>query len=202
MKGSSVIFFIAVVSGLFCCGLLEAAVINADWKVSGDGLAIFDTTNNTEWLNLTETANLSMNYVSGQLGPSGEFEGWRFATVTEVQEMLISAGTVYFGWHVDNVAPVENLLNIWGELGTNSTYGFRESKFNYIPNGEVVAGAISIGNSSWMPGEGYSSDKGIYANPSSWADRANPDTANALIRVPEPTTLLLLGMGGVLIRKR
>ena len=41
-----------------------------------------------DWLDVTESVNKSYNYVSSQFGVGGEYEGWRYATAAELENML------------------------------------------------------------------------------------------------------------------
>lgn len=43
-----------------------------------------DVVTGLDWLDLSETNDMSYNYVSGQLGAGGAFEGWRYATSEQV----------------------------------------------------------------------------------------------------------------------
>ena len=198
------IALLTVVQSLLCSATLEAAVINADWKAAGDGLAILDTASNMEWLDLTETADLTVDYVSGQFGPGGEFEGWRFATYSEGQQLLVSAGVVYPAeWHVDNYVPVSNLLDIWGDLRHGYPRMSRGSDFafDYNPN-DWVAGQLGIGGPTYHPGEGWGWAQGHWNIDHDYHD---PTAGCALVReVPEPATVALLGLGlfGVFMRRR
>jgi hypothetical protein len=205
MKRTGTITIFLSIMNFFNCGISEAIVVNADWKVAGDGLTIFDITNNTKWLDLTETANLSMDYVSEQLGVGGEFEGWRFATAVEVHSLLVSSGVTNFGWHADNVAIAEQLFDIWGELGcTSYPRSARVSYFNYVPQPDGwVTGAIGVGGYSWYWGEGFAWEYGIRSfDLSTWVTSSDPLIANALILVPEPVTLALFGAGVVMLRRK
>jgi hypothetical protein len=91
----------------------NAVVINADWKVAGDGLAMLDVTNNKEWLDLTQTVDMTYDYVSSQFGVGGVFEGWRYATQDELNAMFTSAGVPNVGnWDAANVPAVTSLLSL------------------------------------------------------------------------------------------
>ena len=53
---------------------------------------ITDTQTGLTWLPLTDTINMSFLQVSAQLGPGGEFAGFRYATVAEVETLWADAG--------------------------------------------------------------------------------------------------------------
>ena len=65
----------------------SAAVVNADWKTVGDDLLTNDDATGLFWLDLTETNNLSRDYVVTQLGSGGDFAGFRYATTAEVVQL-------------------------------------------------------------------------------------------------------------------
>lgn len=71
----------------------DAALINRDWQVAGDGLIVRDTNTHLEWLKLTQTFGMSYTSVSDQLGSGGMFAGFRYATNTEVVDLFSD----YFG---------------------------------------------------------------------------------------------------------
>lgn len=49
-----------------------------------------DTNSRLDWLDVTKTMNMPFNYVSGQFGIGGQFEGWRYATGDEFNTLLSS----------------------------------------------------------------------------------------------------------------
>lgn len=59
---------------------------------SGDGLLTRDTASGFEWLDLSQTVNRSYSDVSTQLAPGGDFEGFRYATHSEVEDLIAEAG--------------------------------------------------------------------------------------------------------------
>ena len=79
---------------------LDAAVIERDWQTPGDGLLTFDTVNQREWLDLTETLliQFSSNSATGyqlvldETSVGGRFEGFRVASETDVIDLAESAG--------------------------------------------------------------------------------------------------------------
>lgn len=69
----------------------SADLLKSDWKASGDSRVVLDESTGIEWLNLAETKTLAYDsFVNGQYD---EFEGWRVATHSEVDQML----TNFFG---------------------------------------------------------------------------------------------------------
>ena len=72
----------------------SAAVVNADWKTSGDNLLTHDMVSGLQWLDLTETYGLTYSFVSGEFGTGGQFEGFRYATNAEVQNL-------WSNWSID-----------------------------------------------------------------------------------------------------
>jgi len=99
-------------------GSANAALVSVDWQTSGDNLITRDTTSGLEWLDLTESRDLSFNYVSSQLGAGGEFEGWHYATAGEVDTFIDSAGGTgpYDGYSAVNNGIGDPLLDLWGKL--------------------------------------------------------------------------------------
>lgn len=102
---STALFFLCAVSA-HCP--TWAAVIQRDWKTPGDGLLTFDTVNSREWLDLSQTIlssqfpgsdpspqvtrELRYQFVVGQTGVGGLFEGFTAATSPDVRALAQSAG--------------------------------------------------------------------------------------------------------------
>jgi len=78
---------------------------------SGDGLLTFDSTTNLEWLDLTETTGLSFDQVSGGAGGFIGSQGFRFASLEEVEDLYLAAGVIDFGIEQEFInTPAANLL--------------------------------------------------------------------------------------------
>lgn len=52
------------------------------------GIYLADTTSGLDWLDLTPSTNRSYADVLAQLAPGGDLSGWRYATATEVGELV------------------------------------------------------------------------------------------------------------------
>ncbi|APD91959.1 hypothetical protein BM525_18935 (plasmid) [Alteromonas mediterranea] len=66
----------------------HAELVSTDWKTEGDALATLDTETGIEWLDLSETDELSIDTVISMTSAGGEFEGWRLPTQSEVTALL------------------------------------------------------------------------------------------------------------------
>ena len=110
---------------------IYASIVSNDWQSNGDNLISRDTITQLEWLDLTETNGLTFDYVSNQLGVGGEFEGWRYATSTEVVELWNNFNIDLVSTPYHNTGPVNNDLiiatsflgNILNEYSTVYSYG-------------------------------------------------------------------------------
>ncbi len=82
----------AAVCFAFCSVGVGASVVSTDWQSAGDNLLTYDDVSGLQWLDLTETYGLTYDYVSGEFGAGGEFEGFRYATNAEVQALWANFG--------------------------------------------------------------------------------------------------------------
>ena len=97
------------------------------------GIYTTDQISGLDWLDLTETNNLSYNYISSQLGAGGIYEGWSYATSLQVADLWsnfgidLSAGapTYVSGFLDPNIIEASTLLgNILNEYSsTDFSYG-------------------------------------------------------------------------------
>jgi hypothetical protein len=194
------------------CPSTYAAIVLGDWKTPGDNLLVTDTATGLQWLNLTQTANLSYNAVTGQL--SSTFAGFSVASASDVATFFTDAGLVLNTASDDptQFANATLLLTDWGTL--YSVTNTDTSTF-FVSN-SVAPGMQAWGELTywppipWQVAEGADSISilGSWQDPVSIpADCSSPYYGTALIRVastqpvPEPTTLTLwsgLGAMGLL----
>lgn len=74
----------------------NAALMQTDWKLAGDGLSSIDTESGIEWIDITLTRSYSINTILPELAAGGKFYGWRLPTEAEVKSLVTNA----FGNHV------------------------------------------------------------------------------------------------------
>ena len=192
---------------------VEAAIID-----HGDYLT--DTATGLDWLDVTQSVNLSFDAVNAQLGAGGQFAGWRYATGDEFNALITNAtGTPtagnygYINQEPDRTDALVALL--WSTLDTYWTdaYGLTYDASAGRAEGEAVdytygmlADLTSFG-SPWIAMI-YDGDYAIneVVNDYSYAHRAftgtslaNTLTGSFLVRqptsVPEPSAVALLTIG-------
>jgi hypothetical protein len=107
-------------------------VLSADWKTAGDGLLTHDTVTSYNWLDVTQTKNLSYNDVESQLGPGGLFAGFHHATYDELVTFQADAGIPDIGFpSTANLVPVQNLISLVGATQSFSSAAILDSDGYY-----------------------------------------------------------------------
>jgi hypothetical protein len=71
----------------FTFGSAQAAIIDF-------GASFSDTDSGLEWLKMAPTLNRSYDDVSSKFGATQEFDGWRYATGAEFEELMLNLGHV------------------------------------------------------------------------------------------------------------
>ena len=90
-----------------------------------DSSKTLDSSTNLAWLDINQTTNRSFLDVSGQFGPGGAFEGWRYATKSEVMTFFTNAGIDVTN-AVDSYAAISGLMTLVGT--TETSFGFTYSR--------------------------------------------------------------------------
>lgn len=93
LKGLVVSFALAV------SGLANAGFIELDWKTANDGLLTLDDRTNLEWLDLSQTIGLNFDTVNAQLVAGGDYEGFRYATGAEYEELWFGTSYDHVNWY-------------------------------------------------------------------------------------------------------
>jgi hypothetical protein len=106
-----------------CLALTSAVDLNAP----GDGLLTRDSDGMLDWLDITQTLNLSYNQTVAELGPGGLFEGFRYASLVEFEDFLISAGldTAPDAVQSTNYSPALALIDLVGSTVQGNDDGFQ-----------------------------------------------------------------------------
>lgn len=107
-------FFAAtlMIAVLSVSATVNATLMPADWKAADDNLITHDTDTGLKWLDLTMSINRSFNDVSTQLGVGGDFEGFRYATETELFTFWTNAGIPDIDNNIASFGSLANYLPI------------------------------------------------------------------------------------------
>ncbi|CAA0099181.1 Uncharacterised protein [Halioglobus japonicus] len=115
-----------------------AALISIDDPNFGTGALTLDTSTNMTWLDLSITEGMSFNDVSSQLGASGTYSGYRYASPEEVYSLFVEAlipnindpGTFGHYGTVENARPALHLIGLMGPSYQVEISGVKLSSIN------------------------------------------------------------------------
>jgi len=177
----------------------NAEIISVDWNNAGDNLITRDLSTGLEWLDLTETAGLTYDFVSSNLGDSGFFDGWAYASTSEVEAFFNSAGGIgpydYNAPSPFNDLVVQDLLESWGTLHSHNTQRFSNFVTSHIPQIDWHGTGI-IYYSTNTPAVGYMDAD--FTSGGLFNSEGVPNVGHALVRVsavPIPAAVWLFGSG-------
>jgi hypothetical protein len=199
---------LALLCALSAAQFTHAQITSRDWKLAGDNNLTFDASTGLEWLDLTLTYNKTVTATLPDLNVGGLFEGFRLATVTEVQTLINNAGvpTETFTGTIpatgSELANADILTGLLGEtVGAQFGSSYFGSRGHLNDNGEDrVVGYYRIGSTTLF--NDYFEDSPSWPGAGVWLVRSElPNSA-----VPEPSTYGLMGaaalVGLVLVRRK
>lgn len=71
---------------------LSVVALYADAAIQDFGVVTRDSNTGLDWLDVTETRGLSYSQVSAQMEVGGAYDGWRYATLAELDQLIINFG--------------------------------------------------------------------------------------------------------------
>lgn len=201
-----------ILAGLFGLSTTANAALSArDWQSAGDGLLTFDDQSRLEWLDVTQTVNMSFNRVLGQLASGGTFEGFRVATSDQVRALFVSGGwTGSFNVHYNNAPGLHteavSIVSLLGETTASydpyATYGMVSDT---RPGGENFYNAMYAFDSPSIPHYASAWINAFATSPDNSFDHVGTYLYREVAApIPEPETyaLMLAGLGMLAIVHR
>jgi len=209
---------------VFASGSVNAAVIDNGYYTS-------DTVSGLDWLDVTISSNQSFNYVSSQFGVGQEYEGWRYATSLEFNDLIGSFGSTppsgparYILIEVNNYSAADVLVALLGsttDVRFMHEYGMTYDALNGKSEGEYYDGTLGLlADEGWAPDRrvtalisdndktASSEDASDAYNSAVLMDGTGHGLGSFLVResnsVPAPATLSLRGLGllGLLFNRK
>jgi len=190
---------IGVLAGL-TLGFLSGTSCWASTVISyGDGSNSLDTSTNLLWLDVPLTYQWGRTAVLSELGPSGLFEGYRYATSAEISQLWTDADipNPYNGAATSAASAYEALIALLGHTTSNS------DKYNVL----AMNSSLDLLTSFAMLRVTYErgAPQGLLADPDT--DQISIEYGSYLVKpVPIPAALPLfaagLGAMGLMSRRR
>ncbi len=209
-----------------------ASLVPSHLDISGDGLVTRDTVTGLEWLDLRVTQGFSVNeIITGANGRNFLGEGWRYATVDEVHQLLGDAGvsvqagslplghTVYYvnsndGAQIDAIRNLQSLISITSQDWASRSWGWTTpfTPAPWRPSPQPSSVAINCCQNFFgrldQAGVLVLNNSDAVTNSGYTVDSRSNQFGSFLVRdlnsVPEPPALALVGIAlfGFVVAKR
>lgn len=163
-------------------------MLPASATIVDHGTYFQDTGTGLYWLKLTETRDMAYDDVSAQLVPGQPLEGWRYATLAEVENFIAAYGfppqgnTCSEGWgnYCDSVSPanaelLEDLIRLFGDT-LDSGFDAENFATDVAPSGAGAAYGM-LGQRGDPGGSYYYHVYEAQFNDAQMVDRATGDPA-------------------------
>ena len=179
---------------LFCSSQAGAAIID-------HGSYLSDTETGYDWLDVSTTNHMSVNFVESQFGSGGLFEGWRYAYMDELEVLFDHMGGTrhpdgFYGGEIENTATVLMAMALLGSTGISGNniiqFGMVANERDF-GNGTIARWNTQLHLRNTLDYGSIDTSGGYDTS----IDYASSYIGSYLVRssVPEPETLALLAFG-------
>jgi hypothetical protein len=190
---TAIVAVVAMCQSVAAAGVLESL----DDPALGPGSITRDPISGLDWLDWSLSTNRSVSQVIVQTGVGGPFEGFRYATASEVIDLFLHAGfsevDPYPGPKAIDYGAAVELVSLLGVTNTSSSTTQSRALLgpgNYALPGYTVE-VLTYYNPTALTGAAGAN--GGFVGPVGVSQNANPSRGHALVReVPEPTTAVYL----------
>ncbi len=200
------LLIVVLAAGILVAPAVQAELLEVDLNTPGDALVTRDTDTGLDWLDLTESTDLSFDQV--EAGAGGFIsDGWRHATGAEVCALFAAADA--------EPSPCPGGGNFFGALTLRSLLGQTFA----LANSYFARGLYDDGDPSEPGGVGEAQAGDTFGTPiasvrDDWraSDQASPTSGHFLVRPSPvatpigpyvgPALLLLLGLAGLVMVRR
>ena len=187
----------------------RAALVEIDLNTPGDGLVTRDTVTRLDWLDLTESTDLSFDQVEADVGGFIS-DGWRHATGAEVCALFAAVGREPSPCPGNQlILTCCSLLGLINWLGITFIGGNEVSTFGLYDDGDPSApGGVGFAEATLL----FTNEIAEVRDDQRASDLASSTEGNFLVR-PSPVAmpigpyigpafLLLLGLTGLVMARR
>ena len=192
---------LAVMLNILNATISSASLVATDFSTSGDNLLTYDSSTGLEWLDVTETTNLSYNDIINGVGNdwiSGE--GFRYASEDELNALFVSSGWDGISGGATVFDTATNFLDLWGRTLDFSSHDWSiaitsdeeiSTGNHYVTRVDTSTGSSNIGYFGLEAGTTQDINTGKYDIGSALV-RNQSSSVNA---VPLPNSFGLFGVG-------
>tara|TARA_B110000196_G_C21068046_1_gene625967 strand:- start:86 stop:733 length:648 start_codon:yes stop_codon:yes gene_type:complete len=135
----------SVLAAIALAGVMVSGGASAELVSAENGFAVYDSETSTFWMNLHETAGLSIDALTSEMTVGGKYEGWSFASAESVYELFsLNVEGYDENRHLTSYYITEEIKENWNSF-FGETWNGNSSGFYYDGNNWRIAGAYRDG---------------------------------------------------------